>query len=120
MKKDNLRYLIFYQLLYLYLFFFIDILCLDELNVMIKSGEIYIYYVFNVLDNFLIVNDIKWIKDELFFELLSNKYCGGGLVDDCFIILRLGEDVKGLYICIVYNVVGFVLKSIKLGMILYV
>lgn len=52
--------------------------------------------------------------------MLGDKYCGGEKVDSCFIILMVGEDDMGLYICIVWNVVGFVLKNIKLGMILLV
>lgn len=119
MKKDNLRYSNFYQLLYLYLSFPTDLPCLDELNTTTKSGEIYIHYVFNVSDNSPTVNDIKWTIDESFLELSSNKYRGGGLADDRLTILRPGEDDKGLYTCTASNAVGPVSKSIKLGTISY-
>lgn len=81
--------------------------------VIFKNDEIYIYYVLKKI--FLIVKELKWIKNILMLDLLNDKYCGGGLVDNFIIIINLSEEDKGEYICIVLNVVGFVLKILKLG-----
>lgn len=84
---------------------------------MIKNGEICIYFMFKVFESFFLIK-IKWIKNNLEFKVLSDKYCNGEIEDNFIIILRLSEGDKGLYICIILNVVGFVLKSIRLGKIL--
>lgn len=64
---------------------------------------------------FINVEKIRWIKNLLMLDLLNNKYGEWKLIENCIIIISLGEKDKGEYICIVLNVVGFVLKILKLG-----
>lgn len=49
-------------------------------------------------------------------DLLNNKYGGGKLMENGFIIISLDEKDKGEYICILLNDMGFFLKSVKLGL----
>lgn len=58
---------------------------------------------------------IGWIKDEEELDYVIKKYCGGGLSDSVFIIILLSNKDRGIYLCIVINVVGFVLKYLKFG-----
>lgn len=59
--------------------------------------------------------DIKWVKDKEILDLENKKYVGGSLVDDFFIIKLFIEKDEGIYLCIVINVVGFVLNIVIIG-----
>lgn len=95
-------------------FFLIELPCLEELNATTKQREIYIHYMFNVSSENSI-NDIKWTKNKSELQVPSDKYRGGGVADNFITILRPCEDDKGLYTCTVWNAVGSVSKSVKLG-----
>lgn len=58
---------------------------------------------------------IGWIKDGEELDYVIKKYCGGGLNDSVFILILLSNKDRGIYLCIVINVVGFVLKYLKFG-----
>lgn len=47
-------------------------------------------------------------------------FIGGSINDKILIIMRLIEDDRGKYFCIVINVVGFVLMDVILGWILFI
>lgn len=49
------------------------------------------------------------------FVLRNEKYVGGGLNDGFMIIMLLVKIDRGIYLCIVINVVGLVLKNVLLG-----
>lgn len=61
------------------------------------------------------VYEIKWVKNGELLNLENNRYFGGCLNDKYFIIILLILDGKGIYLCIVINVVGFVLKDFMFG-----
>lgn len=90
--------------------------CLEELNSTTRNGEIYIHYVFKASKT-VPIKDIKWTKNNSELQLPSDKYRGGGVADNCITILGPGEDDKGLYTCTIWNAVGQVSKSVKLGTI---
>lgn len=56
--------------------------------------------------------DIKWIKNEEIIDLNIDKYVGGSLKDDFFIIILFIEEDGGMYLCIVINLVGVVLNIV--------
>lgn len=56
-----------------------------------------------------------WMKNGEIFDLKNKKYVGGGLKDGFIIIMFLIIVDRGIYLCIVINDVGFVLKRVKLG-----
>lgn len=60
---------------------------------------------------------IKWMKDGKMLWLNIEKYVGGGLDDIYFIVIFLIKEDRGIYLCIIMNVVGFVLKVVELGII---
>lgn len=45
----------------------------------------------------------------------GDKYKGGGLNDKSFIIILLVEDDRGIYLCIVKNLVGLEIKNFEFG-----
>lgn len=49
----------------------------------------------------------------------NEKYVGGVLNDGFIIILLLIEEDRGIYLCIVINVVGLVLKNVMLGIFFF-
>lgn len=60
------------------------------------------------------------MKNGEIFVLRNKKYVGGGLKDGFIIIMLLIEVDRGIYICIVINVVGFVLRSVILGIFIFI
>lgn len=67
-----------------------------------------------LLELFKVCN-IKWIKNGEILDLNNEKYLGGKLNDIIFIIRLLVNEDRGIYLCIVENVVGFILWDIKFG-----
>lgn len=61
-----------------------------------------------------------WMKNGESFCFKNKKYVGGGLKDGFIIIMFLIIVDRGIYLCIVINVVGFVLKSLKLGILIFI
>lgn len=53
-------------------------------------------------------------------EMNNEWFIGGSINDKILIIMRLIEDDRGKYFCIVINVVGFVLMDVILGWILFI
>lgn len=53
-------------------------------------------------------------------ETNNEWFIGGSINDKILIIMRLIEDDRGKYFCIVINVVGFVLMDVILGWILFI
>lgn len=60
------------------------------------------------------------MKNEEIFVLRNRKYVGGGLNNGFIIIKLLIKVDRGIYFCIVINVVDLVLKNIILGIILFI
>lgn len=65
------------------------------------------------------VCNIKWFKNGEILDLNNEKYLGGKLNDIIFIIWLLVNEDRGIYLCIVENVVGFILWDIKFGNLYY-
>lgn len=72
-------------------------------DVMIEMDGIRIYYDF--IKRLFYVNEIKWMKDEVFILNRNKKFEGGGLNESYFIIILLIIEDRGIYFCIVINVV---------------
>lgn len=105
-----------FNLIFLKKFFFlIEPPCLEDLVVESKTEQLYIHYVFRVLDNSPNVKEIKWTQNASVLDLSNDKYHGGGLADSCIKILSPGEEDKGEYTCTVSNAVGSVSKRVELG-----
>lgn len=60
-----------------------------------------------------------WIKNGNIFDFGNEKYVGGGLKDGFIIIMFLIIVDRGIYLCIVINVVGFVFKKVILGNLIF-
>lgn len=90
--------------------------CLEDLIVTSKNEEIYIHYVYKLLDNSPNVKEIRWTHNSQMLDFSNNKYRGGKIADTCnwITILSPGEEDKGDYICTISNAVGSVSKEVKL------
>lgn len=91
----------------------IDFFVFDYWDILIEKEGININY--NVKKELFYVIEIKWIKDGEFINNRNKKYSGGELYDIYFIIILLILEDRGLYFCIVKNVVGRVEKIVCLG-----
>lgn len=49
----------------------------------------------------------------------SEKYIGGSLNENYFIIILFIDEDRGIYLCIIFNVVGLVLKVVIFGNFYY-
>lgn len=113
--------------IYIYFFFLIiELLYFDNWNIIIDIEGLIIYCSYGVFEGLFLVFEIKWIKNGEILDLRNKKYVEGQSNDDG---LRLNESYllifymvledKGNYLCIVINVVGFVLKDVILGKVFY-
>lgn len=84
---------------------------------MIGIKRINIYY--KVKENIFYVEEINWIKDGDIFicNNRSRKYNGGGLKDSYLIIILLIIEDRGIYKCMVKNVVGIEYWEVKIGIV---
>lgn len=80
---------------------------------MIEEESIIIYY--KVKNNVFCVYDIKWIKNGEGLNFKIQKYVGGGLFDSFLRIMLLNGGDKGIYLCILENVVGFIFRDVIFG-----
>lgn len=74
---------------------------------------IIIYY--DVKKEFLYVIDMKWIKDGEIIDKRNRKYNGGNLKDSYFMISLLFLEDRGIYLCVVINVVGIIKMDVFFG-----
>lgn len=94
---------------------YIELPCLEDLVVTSKNEEIYIQYIFKLLDNSPNVKEIRWTHNTLMLDFSNNKYRGGNIADSWITISSPCEEDKGEYICTISNAVGSVSKSVELG-----
>lgn len=88
---------------------------MNYFEVIVEDEDIKIYYSVGVIENLFYVKDIIWSKNGYLMYIEFVKFIGGGFYDSCFIINLFFEVDKGIYFCIVMNVVGFKIKFIVFG-----